>query len=151
LSERAHKEVTELWQKLMGYDMIVFNYAPIDGDTRVHHTAHMFFLGSGYALLAPELISEEDRPRVLDRLKLDGIEVIPISTQQVFHFCAQAFEAKDGDGNLRLVMSSTAYSAFTKEQLTKLQTYVKDVTHVDLSTLEVLGGGGVHAVVGRLY
>ena len=44
LSTRASKEVAELWARILGYDLVLFNFA---SKTAYPHTTHVFFIGSG--------------------------------------------------------------------------------------------------------
>ena len=50
-----------------------------------------------------------------------------------------------------LVTSVSSFGALTAEMTTQLRKFVSDIKCVNFSTLEVLGGGSVASVLGKLF
>ena len=168
LSERAHKEAALLWQKATGYDLVLFDTNDFD-QHRLHHTSHLLFIGTGtyltflpliitesfpikgYALVAPDLIIESDRKRVLDRLLSDGLTLIELASEQVFNFVSHAAEIPLEGNQHALLLSTTAFTSLKPNQVEQLKQFVVDIQHVDLSTLELLGGGSVVSIINQLF
>lgn len=50
-----------------------------------------------------------------------------------------------------MVMSETAYRAFTPEQLEVMTAHNTIPVHAELSTIEIYGGGGVRCSIAELF
>jgi len=148
LSDRAHKEVALLWQKVTGYELVLFDSMDIEG-CRLHHTTHLLFIGSGYAMVSTDLIAERDRTRVLDKLRSEGLDLVEMNQQQVY--ATHSREIRNREGHPVLIMPSTGFNSLTKEQLAQLRRHVADIKHIDYATLEDLGGGSVGSVINDLF
>lgn len=75
------------------------------------------------------------------------------------NFCANVLElqvwfmnklTKKGSSGSILAMSTKAYNSFNKEQLAIIQKHTK-IVHSSISTIEVVGGGGVRCCIAELF
>ena len=78
-------------------------------------------------------------------------QVIELSADQIKRFCGNAIEAQNEDGELFLIISSTAYKALNQTQLDKLLSSYKDIIHSDIPTIEKYGGGSARCMLTELF
>lgn len=134
----------------LGYKPLLFHAYGQDG-TPVYHTNVLMGIQSTTAVICTEAITdEEERQLVLDTLKNTGHEVIEITQAQMSAFCGNVLEVQDGDGELFIAMSQTAYDNFTAEQRAALG---KDklLLPFAIPTIETIGGGSVRCMLGENF
>jgi hypothetical protein len=107
----------------------------------------MLSIGMDTAVIcADSIANESERASVLQRLS-SSKRVIQISVAQMNHFCGNILQVSDVFGNPLWCMSSKAHSAFTEEQ----RTILGRCLHVDVDTIETVGGGGVRCMLAEQY
>lgn len=159
LSQRTTPGGVEAFAKAMGYQSVTFtsvdclhkakNPDGTDSDKPmdVYHANVVMSVGEGFAVVCLEAIDNEvDRARVLTSLQATGKEVIEITTGQMNGFAGNILEVRDRDGNPIIVMSQTAYDAFTEEQRRILGKYGEMVA-VSIPTIEKNGGGSARCMM----
>jgi hypothetical protein len=67
------------------------------------------------------------------------------------HFCGNVLEVKGSDDRKLLVMSGSAYNAFTEEQKKDMLEHVDKLIHCDIPTIEEIGGGSIRCMMAELY
>eukprot|EP01027_Heterolobosea_sp_BB2_P014454 GEZU01020762.1.p1 GENE.GEZU01020762.1~~GEZU01020762.1.p1 ORF type:complete len:534 (+),score=162.94 GEZU01020762.1:350-1951(+) len=160
LSARCNLQALELWASELGYTLVHFK-AYVHDNIPVHHTKVMLCIGTQFVIFCAEAIRDpEEREKVRDMLhKSPAVKgtneartVIEISLSQLERFCANVAEVRNARDEPVLVMSDTAYNAFTDEQLAALTRVLgrDHIVHTELSFLEQLGGGSVAGVIGQL-
>ncbi|GJQ08742.1 hypothetical protein GpartN1_g533.t1 [Galdieria partita] len=150
LSERTDLTLARTWARVMGYSLEPFTAWDASGRP-IYHTNVMMSVGTHVAVICSSSIQDkEERKRVCSRL-MDSHEVVDISLSQVNSFCGNVLEVENFYGKPVMLMSSTAYHAFDSKQLELLQRYEHDLLHVDISTIERVGGGGVRCSIGELF
>jgi hypothetical protein len=93
-------------------------------------------------------------PADRDRLRASLAEhhaIVEISRDQMAKFCANVLEVRTRSGRSVLVMSTTAYEAYTAEQRQLILQHVSEIVHSDVSIIETLGGGGVRCMMAELF
>mmetsp|Transcript_21423 Transcript_21423/g.87491 ORF Transcript_21423/g.87491 Transcript_21423/m.87491 type:complete len:136 (-) Transcript_21423:158-565(-) len=135
----------------MNYEVVPF--ISVDRARRpIYHTNVMMSVGTSVAVVCAESIPDaRQRAYVLDTLRTTGHEVVEISMDQVDRFCGNILEVENYYGKPVLAMSTSAYNAFTPDQLATLREHEEDLVHADISTLENIGGGGVRCSIGELF
>ena len=152
ISPRTDLEAAHHFGEAFSMDVIAFT-AHQDGtdDTPIYHTNVMMAIGTGWAVLCKSSITDADeREAVCKRLETDGHEIINISADQVLHFAGNVLEVRDIKGGLHIAMSSSAYDAFTAQQLDTLNKY-GSVIHAPIPTIEQLGGGSVRCMLAEVF
>jgi len=48
-------------------------------------------------------------------------------------------------------MSTSAYTAFTKDQIETILRHVDEICHSDVGTIEQIGGGSVRCMIAELF
>jgi len=151
ISERTDLSLTNVWGRVMDYDIVPF--ISVDRARRpIYHTNVMMSVGTSVAVVCAESIPDaRERANVLDTLRSTGHEVVEISMDQVDRFCGNILEVENYYGKPVLAMSTSAYKAFTPDQRAVLREHEEDLIHADISTLENIGGGGVRCSIGELF
>ncbi|KAF4677383.1 hypothetical protein FOL47_001969 [Perkinsus chesapeaki] len=140
VSKRATKDAIQRWSEhFSNFEIVPFS--AVDGrGVCIYHTNVMLTLGTEFALVCLDAVRDaNEKARVLAKLKDTQKEVILLTLAQIDKFAGNAFELTGSDGVRRLVMSETAFSCLTREQLSSLNKHVK-VVSVPLETIEISGG-----------
>lgn len=149
-SPRTHDAVFEDFIKEMGYQGIAFDCADLQGYA-IYHTNVMMALGNSFAVLAEDYIPrQEDRDRLRSTLNQLGKEVISISPDQVNQFCGNIIELQDEQGQALIVLSESAFKAFTESQLRQLKRDAR-LCPIAIPTIEAIGGGSVRCMILELF
>jgi hypothetical protein len=137
-----------------------FDYQPIsftanqsvDGERMpIYHTNVMMCIASKFAVICEECIDdEEERKKVLDTIKATGKEIISITEKQKNRFAGNMLEVLNDEGDPFLVMSSSAYSSLTPEQVEAIEKYCP-ILHSSLDTIEALGGGSARCMMAEVF
>lgn len=150
LSKRSDEELLNKWSEKTGYSCITFHSFDKDG-MPVYHTNVVMALGHDFAILCGDAISSiAERSKVVDAIFRTGRDVIFISLEQMHNFCANCIELLNSEGTNVLLMSETAFRAFTDRQLKRLLRSVK-VVCPDISKIEQTGGGSARCMVAELF
>eukprot|EP01080_Neovahlkampfia_damariscottae_P011353 gene11353-4521_t len=116
-----------------------------------YHTNVMMSLGTDFGVICKECIIEEDRDRVMNKLKQSGKEIIEISIEQTEkHFCGNILEVIGSNGHV-ITMSDNAKSGFNKTQLSVLEKHGKIVEFPISKTIEFVGGGSARCMVAQVF
>jgi hypothetical protein len=78
-------------------------------------------------------------------------KVISITHEQMANFCGNVLEVKGNDNRKLLVMSGSAYAAFTDEQKNEMLQHVDKLVHCDIPTIEEIGGGSIRCMMAELF
>ena len=138
LSQRTHAELVKQFCHDFGYEGVTFRSATRDGRP-IYHTNVMMCLGSEFALIGLEMITDRaERVAVQRHLEASGKEIIELTTDQVANFAGNAIELEGEKGKL-LVMSKRGASALSNGQRGKLNRFAK-IVELTLPTIELAGG-----------
>lgn len=140
LSRRASSEGLAQWAKHFPHYTVV-SFSALDArDVPIYHTNVMLTVGTGYVLVClAALRNKDERAQLQTKLSSTGKEIIDLSLNQIDNFAGNAFELLGLDGVHRLVLSETAFTSLTQDQLSRLKKYV-EVVAVPLGTIEISGG-----------
>jgi len=76
--------------------------------------------------------------------------LIDLTFKEMENFCANIINVKNDDNVLYAVMSETAFHSFSKKNLEILNKNYK-ILHVDINTIEIIGGGSARCMIGEMY
>jgi hypothetical protein len=82
-------------------------------------------------------------------LRQSGRELMPITLDQVSHFCGNILELKDRNGEALFAMSKSAWEHFTPAQQDRLSSLGRIVA-VPIPTIEYVAGGSVRCMIAEL-
>jgi hypothetical protein len=147
-SDRTNPIALERFCTHFNFEPMVFPAADSRGIS-IYHTNVLMCIGTEYALLGADLITDRDRSEeVIGRLEDSGRDVIRLSEAQIAAFAGNAIELQGRDGRL-LALSQTAYDALEPVQIALI---AQSATLIPLAipTIEMAGGSvrctiaGVH-------
>lgn len=150
LSLRADREMGQKWCDFMGYRYVPFETRNHVGKP-VYHTDVMMFIGTGFAAVCFECILPEYRDMVRSSIEATGRDIVEISMDQLLEFCGNALELSSRDGTKKLVMSGSAYHAYTDAQKEIFMRHVSEIIYADLPTIQKYGGGAARCMIMELF
>jgi hypothetical protein len=147
LSQRTHPEVLQRFCNDFGYEPVTFRSASADGRP-IYHTNVVMCVGSGFALVGFEMISE-GREELRERLASTGKELIELSARQINEFAGNAIELHNQTQEKLLVLSARAAAALTNEQRGQIERHAR-LLPLALPTIE-LGGGSARCMIATIH
>jgi hypothetical protein len=145
VSKRSSVKLATHWANRRGYTLNLFS-SYLD-DVPIYHTNVVMFIGSNIACLGSDLIKEN----TIEALLKKHHRVITLSKEEVKNFCGNCIEVKDRENNKILLMSSRAYSNFSKKNLLELSSYYSKILHTNLTNIENVGGGSLRCMILELF
>jgi hypothetical protein len=152
-SYRADTNVLERFCTDFNYEPMAFDAVDSDG-VPVYHTNVMACVGTEVALMALDLIPDEQRrEQVRERLTVNGRKVVPLTEKQVREFAGNAVElcGRTPDGRRRYVMamSARARRSLRPDQVAIIEESC-EIVDVDIPTIE-LAGGSVRCMIAGVH
>lgn len=149
LSPRTSPAVLEAWAKYSGYQLYLFD-AVDQGATPIYHTNVMLSIGTTWATVVSDSITnEESRKQLIDSLS-SSREVIDLSYPQMSSFCANALELKGTDECPKIILSTAAHDALNSEQKATLTNH-GELIPIAVQIIETIGGGGIRCMIAELF
>lgn len=135
------------------YDGILFSALQDVDDKRelIYHTNVMMCIGDGYVVICLDTIDDaEERLEVEKELKSSGLEIIEISEEQKHRFAGNMLNVCNEAGNNFTVMSESAYSSLSPEQIERIEKY-GPIINSSLDTIEACGGGSARCMMAEVF
>lgn len=149
-SPRTSEKVLQDFCSLMNFDAVVFNAADKKGNP-IYHTNVIMSVGTQVAVVCLESVKDEnERGKIVSRLKNTGKVIVDISLDQVEHFAGNMLEIKSRNGYPLMVMSTSARNSLTMQQETIISTYNRIVSP-ELATIETNGGGSARCMLAEIF
>jgi hypothetical protein len=121
----------------------------------LYHTNVLMCIGTRAVIVGTQAIAENDRSRVLDRLRQTGREIVEIGYDDIAAFAGNMLELATWDealGDYRvLVMSARARQALHPALFAKLSACTDSVLAAPIPTIEKLGGGSVRCMLAEVF
>jgi hypothetical protein len=153
VSHRADTHVLERFCSDFNYEPMAFEAVDSDG-VPVYHTNVMACVGTDVALIALEMIPDEQRrEQIRERLAVNGRTVVPLTEAQVREFAGNAVElcGRTPEGRRRYVMamSGRARRSLRPDQVAAIEESC-EIVSVDIPTIE-LAGGSVRCMIAGIH
>ena len=145
VSKRSSVKLATHWANRRGYILNLFS-SYLD-DVPIYHTNVVMFIGSNIACIGSDLIKEN----TIEALLKKHHSVITLSKEEVMNFCGNCIEVRDRENNKILLMSSRAYSNFSKKNLLELSSFYPKILHTNLTNIENVGGGSLRCMILELF
>jgi hypothetical protein len=150
LSPRTDSLVLDLWSQELGFRGFAFS-AVDAGGRAIYHTNVMLALGSRWAVVCAESISDAHRrQQLIETLEQGDRRVIEIDLSQMAGFAGNILELQSSDRGTVIAMSTRAHAALRREQLVELGRHGRIVA-VPVPTIEAVGGGSVRCMLAELF
>jgi len=153
LSERANEELLIEFCEDFEFLPVIFKaYQNVEGERLpIYHTNVMMCLGEDFSVICLDSIDDKkERKNVIDHLKRDGKEIIPITENQMHHFAGNMLEVLGGENKRYLVMSTAAYRSLGADQIKRLEAHC-EIVHSSLDTIETCGGGSARCMMAEVF
>ena len=153
LSPRADEDLLIEFCEDFEYTPVLFtSYQTVNNQRlAIYHTNVMMCLGETFSVICMDSIDDKkEQKNVLKHLKEDRKEVIKISEDQVNQFAGNMLQVKGENDELLLIMSTSAYTCLTKQQLQRLEKHCK-IVHSPLDTIEACGGGSARCMMAEVF
>lgn len=150
LSERTNENLVTKIGELLNYKTVFYNCVD-DNNLPIYHTNVILCITS-YVIVAfiDGIKDEVEKENLLYQFSVTQKEIILINYQQVKAFCGNMLAIHNSKSKEFLVLSKTAYQAFSKDQIHKL-TKLHELIAIDIPTIETVGGGGVRCMLGQVF
>ena len=149
ISPRTNAVQLIIWCRNNDFELVLFETESHTGSP-IYHTDVLMFVGSEIIGICFDVIKPDHLDYVKEKVN-QYHQVIELSADQIKSFCGNAIEAQNEDGELFLIISSTAYKALNQTQLDKLLSSYKDIIHSDIPTIEKYGGGSARCMLTELF
>jgi len=152
-SPRAEPELLYDLCRQLDYEPIVFSALQTVGQQRlpIYHSNVMMSVAEQYAVICADAIDDaNERNLVIEKLQQSGKQVIEISERQTQQFAGNVLQVGDRNQQPVLVMSSSAYAAFTDSQREQLLQF-NPIVHSPIPTIEALGGGSARCMLAEVF
>jgi hypothetical protein len=149
-SIRSDQMLAEKWAQDNNYELITFDTCHPHLPGPIYHTNVVLSILSTVAIICLDVIPSLYHQQLTEHLKRSGKEVIDISFLQMNCFCANVLEVNPPSEDKFVIMSTTAFQAFTDNQKNRLMAHVK-IVHVDIPIIERVGGGGVRCMLAEVF
>ena len=151
ISDRTNKNIVNDFCNQLNFKPILFtsNQDVREKRLAIYHTNVMMCIATNFAIVCLDSIDcNEEKDRVIDILNETKKEIISISEEQTNKFAGNMLEV-EGDKKY-LVMSKSAYSCLTENQIKKINKYC-EILYSDLSTIEDYGGGSARCMMAEIF
>ncbi|NNJ88507.1 MAG: amidinotransferase [Eudoraea sp.] len=153
LSPRADEGLfIEFCEDMDCMPVIFTAYQSVDGNRMpIYHTNVMMSIAESFAVICLDSIDDKkERKNVVDHLKTDGKEIIPITEIQEQNFAGNMLQVIGADEKRYMVMSSAAFNSLTSMQLKTINKYC-EIIHSPLDTIETCGGGSARCMMAEIF
>ena len=149
ISPRTNAVQLIIWCRNNDFELVLFETQSHTGSP-IYHTDVLMYVGTEIIGICFDVIKPEHLDYVKEKVN-QYHQVIELSADQIKSFCGNAIEAQNEDGELFLIISSTAYKALNQTQLDKLLSSYKDIIHSNIPTIEKYGGGSARCMLTELF
>lgn len=150
ISERTNTQALNVFSQKTGYETVLFTSNDRDGNP-IYHTNVVMSIGEGFTVICLAAIKDTDERQVVaSKLQALGKEIIDITLDQLHNFCGNILQVKSKTGEQKIVMSQTAYDAFTPEQREALARH-GSLVPVSIPTIERIGGGSARCMMAEVF
>lgn len=149
-SPRTSYTVLDDFCEQTGYEPVKF-HAFDKGGAPIYHTNVVMGIGRTFSVVCLESISDsKEKDTVKGTLHELDKDIVAISLDQLHAFCGNIMEVQPQQGRSKIVMSITAYDAFTQAQKDQLLSH-GDILPVHIPTIETIGGGSARCMMSEVY
>ena len=151
LSPRTDEMLLHLFAKQLGYSVVSFT-AYGKAQEKIYHTNVMLCIGETFAILGADTIDEKDRLAVVESIEKDGKTIVYLTNDQVYnHFAGNMLQLRNSKNERVLVMSNSAFTALTEEQLGLIRKHNEHIVHASIPTIERIGGGSARCMIAEVF
>ncbi|GAB5496237.1 MAG: arginine deiminase-related protein [Phycisphaerales bacterium] len=148
-SPRTDDEVLARLCELIGYEPVAFDAFDESG-VSYYHTNVMMSVGTDFAVVCLEAVSDDDRENLKQRFRSSGHDILEITREQAARFAGNVLELRTAAGDRVLALSDSAFDALG-EKAAILQARRVRLAHSPIPTIERLGGGSARCMIAEIF
>ncbi|RNC82256.1 MAG: amidinotransferase [Phycisphaera sp.] len=148
-SPRTDDAVLTRLCELIGYEPVAFDAFDESG-LAYYHTNVMMSVGSDFAIVCLESVSEESRAMLSERFASSGHEIVEITRAQAARFAGNIIELCTNSGDRVLALSDSALEALG-EDAARFEARGIRLAHAPIPTIERLGGGSARCMIAEIF
>lgn len=149
-SQRADRNLAQIWAKELGYDLVCFSSRDRHGQ-EIYHTNVLMSVNSNFAVICPSAIPDpHELKAVYNALKRSHKVVVNVTMEQLENFACNCLQLRGSKGSV-LAISEAGWSSLDDSQRGVLESCVDQVVSARVPTLERIGGGSVRCMVAELF
>ncbi len=134
----------------LGYKAVLFE-AVDRAAAPIYHTNVVLSVSPSLAIACFKALPDADEAALLAALlERNGRRVVAVSREQMESFCCNALVVANRHGQAMILLSETAWQAFTPYQQLWIAERAEPVV-VAIPTIEAVGGGSVRCMLAELY
>ena len=150
ISPRTETNLVEQWADAMGYTPVTFAATDLGG-TAIYHTNVMMHIGSGYAVVCLDSVTDPlQRAMLYDTISKSGKELVNITLEQMHQFAGNMLQVHNDKGEELLVMSRSALMSLTRLQTETLEKYAR-ILAPEIPIIETVGGGSARCMIAEIF
>ena len=149
LGPRTDMDVLGEFAQRLDYEVVAFEAFDASG-AAIYHTNVLMSVGDRFAAVCGECIEASHRAAVIDTLRNGGRTVIELSFAQMNRFAGNMLELRSQSGNALVVMSESARTSLTAEQVNTLEAAAGSIVSAPIPVIEQLGGGSVRCMIAEV-
>ena len=153
VSARLNESLFKEFCSSIGYKAFVFHSYQNAGAERlpIYHTNVMMALADQYVVICLDAVDDlVERELLTTSFGQTNKEIIEITENQMHHFAGNMLQVRNKSGEKFLVMSESAFSSLTDDQISKIESY-NEIIFSDLSTIETNGGGSARCMLAEVF
>ncbi|MEN1785254.1 MAG: arginine deiminase-related protein [Bacteroidota bacterium] len=153
LSERAHEALfLEFCEDFDCFPVIFTANQTVEGERRpIYHTNVMMAMAETFVVICLDAIDDpKERKWVVQHIKENGKEVIPITEAQMHAFAGNMLQVIGKDEQRLMVMSTQAYNSLRQDQVNAITKHA-NIVHSPLDTIETCGGGSARCMMAEIF
>lgn len=150
ISPRTDEGLVREWGDMMGYRMVPFYAETVADHAPIYHTNVLMTIGNGFCVIGTATIPDgQMRQDVEHDIESLGLERIDITPGQVASFCGNMLAVLNTQNIVKLILSETAFHAFTDAQRRQLSRY-GELVPLRVPTIERVGGGSARCMIAEI-
>ena len=149
-SPRTNKELFLKLCEMLHYTPVYFK--AVDAQlNEIYHCNVVMNIGEHSAIVCFDCIpSPQEKALVIDVLKKNKLEIIPITIDQMMQFAGNMLSVQNHQKESFLVMSQTAFQSLSIKQKQEINRYAQCLP-IDIPTIESIGGGSARCMMAEIF
>lgn len=149
-SSRTHPQLAVQVATHLDYRLLMLHAADTNAQP-VYHTNVVMSIAPSLAIVCYDAINDaKGRKQLQILLEKPGRKVIDVSKAQMHAFCCNALVVNNEQNKKCIVLSETAWHAFTSQQRSSITSEAIPVV-VSIPTIEKVGGGSARCMLAELF
>lgn len=150
LSSRCNKEAINSFEKICGYEAVVFE-SEDKNKNEIYHTNVLMCMGESFSIICLDSVVEKTKDKLIKQLKKNNKEIIEISYSQMSSFAGNMIQLGNINNEKIIIMSSSAKNSLSIEQLDKLKQHNDKIISIPVNMIEKVSGGSIRCMIAELF